>query len=220
MEMKRKNEAGFGKVVPIILVAIFVIGGAFAYIFVWYGPITVKGEVIAKQQTTDAAWAQVQNQYQRRFDLLPKLFQIVEAHMAFEKTVQTAVAAARSAISGAYDPNTGKPIVGASQGDQIKAMQAYDNLVITVRSVVEATPQLRSIEAVKDLMTQLEGTENRIAVERGRYIDVIRDYNTFVMQPWPVGFFNSYYNWGYVARPQFEAVPRAQSSPDVKLNPP
>lgn len=189
------------------------------YIFLWFGPFTVRGEIIGRQQLVDAAWGQVQNQYQRRFDLLPKLFQVVEAHMKFEAKVQTAVAEARSAIGKAYNPDTGQPIPGAAPEDQIKAMQAIDSVVITVRSVVEATPDLRSIEAVKDLMTQLEGTENRIATERGRYVETVRDYNTYMLTPWPGAYFNEFYRWGYQSKPQFQASEQAQQSPQTAISP-
>jgi LemA protein len=135
----------------------------------------------AGDQQIKAAWAEVVNQYQRRADLVPNLVNTVKGLAAQEQAVLLGVTNARSKVGGIQatpelvnDPVAFKKFV-AAQGELSSALS---RLMV----VVENYPQIKSDAAFRDLMPQLEGTENRITVARKRYIDAVRDYNLSVVQ--------------------------------------
>ena len=120
------------------------------------------------------AWSQVENQYQRRFDLVPNIENSVKIATKQEMDVFKMIAGARSQYSGvATNPD-------ATQADKINAMQKVDSSFSRLLAIVESYPQLKSVDAVQSLMIQLEGTENRIATERQKYNDAIKSYNLIV----------------------------------------
>lgn len=142
-----------------ILIAIIVL--VLLWIFSTYnGLVGSKGAV-------DGAWAQVETQYQRRFDLVPNLVSTVKGAANFEQSTLTAVTEARTKWMDS----------GASRSDQITAAQGFDSALSRLLVTVEAYPQLQATQAFRDLMAQLEGTENRIAVARKDFNDAVLSYN-------------------------------------------
>ena len=125
--------------------------------------------LITLNENADAQWAKVETQYQRRFDLIPNLVNSVQAVLTQEQTVFGDLADARARYSGASNPND-----KAATASQVES--ALSRLLV----IVENYPQLQSSANVRDLMTQLEGTENRVSVERTRFNDEIRSYNTTI----------------------------------------
>lgn len=128
-----------------------------------------------------AAWSQTLNQYERRAELVPKLVASVDAYMAQERAVLTQVTEARAKVGSIQisandlqDP----AIMARFNQAQGELSSALSRLI----AVSENYPQLKSDGVVRDLMTQLEGTENRIATERGRYVQAVQEYNLFIRQ--------------------------------------
>src|SRR3990167_11125824 len=124
---------------------------------------------ISLNESADAQWAKVETQYQRRFDLIPNLVNSVKAILTQEQTVFGDIADARTRYAGATTPDE-----KAAAASQVEG--ALGRLLV----IVENYPQLESSSNVRDLMAQLEGTENRVSVERTRFNDEIRAYNTTV----------------------------------------
>ncbi len=152
------------------------------------GLITAKGNVTNQ-------WAQVETQYQRRMDLIPNLVSTVKGAANFEQSTFIAVTEARSAWAQA------KAIGNRSQ--EIAAATNFDSALSRLLVTVEAYPQLQATAAFRDLMTQLEGTENRVAVARKDYNDSVFAYNVRV-QKFP-GVLSAKL-FGFTAEKQFEAV--------------
>jgi LemA protein len=129
-----------------------------------------------KDEQVKAGWSEVLNQYQRRADLIPNLVNTVKGYAQQEERVLTEVTNARSRVGqiqvNADDPNSLKQF----QQAQGELGSALSRLMV----VSEAYPQLQSNQNFRDLQAQLEGTENRITVARGRYIEMVKDYNTFI----------------------------------------
>ena len=175
--------------------------------------------LVAVSEEVDNAWALVQNQYQRRLDLIPNLVETVKGYAAHENETYTNVARARAGLTEAYNnaaaESASAPMSEASL-KEVASRQAelQRALSIYVNAVHEAYPQLKANEQFLDLQTQLEGTENRIATERGRYTDVVRKYNVMVRR-FPTNIFAGM--MGFEKRPQFEADAAAQKAPKVQF---
>ncbi len=179
----------------IILIIIILVAG---YLWFFYNGL------VSQSQAITAQWAQVENQFQRRYDLIPNLVASVQGAMSQEQKVFGDLADARTKYAGAQ--TTEQKVEAASQVES-----ALGRLLV----IMENYPQLKSIDAVQTLMAQLEGTENRIAVERSRFNDLTRDYNTRVTQL-PGKFIAPML--GFSAKPYFEAAQGAETAPQVKLN--
>lgn len=150
-------------------------------------------------EATKSAWAQVLNQYQRRADLVPNLVETVKGAAASEQQILTQVVEARAkATSIQVTPETlnNPEALKRFQDAQAGLSSALSRLL----AVVENYPDLKSQKTFQDLMAQLEGTENRISVERGRYIKTVNDYNVLVRQ-FPVNLTAMVF--GYAAKPNF-----------------
>jgi LemA protein len=124
---------------------------------------------VAKQANVENKWAQVDNQLQRRAALIGNLVETVKGAAGQEQTVFGDIANARAAMAGARTPEQG-----------IAAAQGMDGAIGRLLVVVENYPQLKSMETFTQLMDEVAGTENRVAAERGRYNDAVRDYNVAV----------------------------------------
>jgi len=183
---------GRGLVVALVVVLV-VVGGLVAW------GVSVNNQLVVQEQNVNGAWAQVQNQYQRRADLIPNLVETVKGFAAQERGVLESVTQARSRASGVQltpealnDPKA----MERFQAAQRELSGALSRLLVTV----ERYPELKSNQNFLDLQKQLEGTENRIAVARNRYIRAVQDYNTTVRQ-FPVNLTAMMFN--YKERPQF-----------------
>lgn len=174
----------------IVVVAALYIGGTY-------------NSLVTKNESINGQWAQVENQYQRRFDLIPNLVSSVKGVMAQEQEIFTALADARSRYSGAV--TTDAKVAAASQVES-----ALSRLLV----VVENYPTLKSSETVQNLMIQLEGTENRISVERKVYNDTVLAYNTGI-KIFPRSVIAAMFGFGQHA--YFEMVDEAATAPKVDL---
>jgi LemA protein len=139
-------------------------------------------KMIEMGEGVDAQWAQVQNQYQRRYDLIPNLVETVKGYAAHESDVLTQVTEARSRAGGVI--NVSADVLDDPQAFQrFQAAQAeLSGALQRLLAVTENYPDLKANENFLALQDQLEGTENRIAVERGRFNDAVRAYNTYIRQ--------------------------------------
>ena len=131
--------------------------------------ISVYNRLVGLKNRFKNAFAQIDVQLKRRYDLIPNLVETVKGYAAQEQTVFHDIAAARSALMGAQTPQ-----------DKIAANGQLDNALSRLLVIVENYPQLKSNENFLRLQDELAGTENRIAVERKRYNDVVQDYNTYI----------------------------------------
>lgn len=168
--------------------------------------------LVEKEQKVNQSWAQVENQYQRRADLIPNLVNTVKGYSAHEQETLTKVTEARAkATSITLDADD------LTEENLAKYQEAQNELSGALKSllaVTEAYPDLKANENFMNLQTQLEGTENRIATERMRYTEAVQDYNTSIKK-FPT---NIYAGWfGFEEKPQFKAEAGAQKAPEVKF---
>ncbi len=178
-----------------LVVAVLVIGVAITSVY---------NTIITKHETITAKWAQVENQLQRRNDLIPNLVNSVKGYAAHEKTVFEDVTKARSQWTGA-----------ATLDDKVKAAGQIDAALARLLLVVENYPQLKADQTFLQLMDELSGTENRIAVERMRYNESVRDYNITVRR-FPANVVAGIFGYKR-ATEYFKAEEKAKSVPEVKF---
>jgi LemA protein len=160
------------------------------------------------------AWGEVQNQYQRRADLVPNLVETVKGYAAHEKDTLEAVIAARARATQVQ--LTPDQLTPENMKKFEQAQGALGTALGRLLAVSEAYPQLKANENFRDLQVQLEGTENRIATARRRYIQAVQDFNNLVTVP-PTSFTNSLF-YHKQAKAQFTATtPGAEQAPKVKF---
>lgn len=180
--------------------------------------VGVYNGLVGAQQAVESQWAQVQNVYQRRADLIPNLVASVKGAANFEQTTLTQVIEARSRV-GQLSPQASADILN-DPAKFARYQQAQDSLssaLSRLMVVVEQYPQLQAVQAFRDLMTQLEGTENRVAVERRTFNQVAQDYNTRIRR-FPAALFASM--MGFQPKPYFQAAPGAETAPKVDFGTP
>lgn len=168
--------------------------------------------LVEKQQTVDQAWAQVENQYQRRADLIPNLVATVKGYATHEsETLEKVTLARAKATSITIDAeNLDEETLAKYQQAQGELSQALKSLL----AVTEAYPDLKANENFMNLQTQLEGTENRISTERMRYTEAVKEYNTSIKK-FPTVIYAGWF--GFKAKPQFKADAGAERAPEVKF---
>ena len=176
--------------------------------------VGVNNTMVKKSNAMDAQWAQVQNVYQRRADLIPNLVSTVQGAANFEKSTLQEVVNARASVGQVkIDPSK-----APDDPAQLQKFQAAQDQLSSALSrllvVVERYPELRANQNFLGLQTQLEGTENRVSVERGRYNDTVRDYNTYIQQV-PATFIAGLR--GFKTKPYFEATAGADRPPQVQF---
>jgi LemA protein len=192
--MRRGLWIAVGVVVVLVLAALLVFGSY----------VSARNQMVAKQEGVQESWGNVQSQLQRRADLIPNLVATVKGYATHEETVFGEVDKAREALLAAHDPQS-----------QIQANGQLDGALGRLLAVAENYPNLKANENFLQLQDQLEGTENRINVERERYNGTVRDYNTYIRQfpnnVWAsIGGFKE--NNAY-----FTASPASQNAPQVKF---
>lgn len=182
------------KLTLIILAVAVIVGG-----FFWssYNGLVATNEAVENQ------WAQVESQYQRRFDLVPNLVETVKGAMSQESEVFGAIAEARTRYAGAQTAD-----------EKAEAATEVEGALGRLLVVMENYPQLKSLDTVQTLMAQLEGTENRISVERSRYNDTVKVYNLKI-KTIPTKWIAS--SFGFAERNYFEAVSGSETTPKVNL---
>ena len=163
--------------------------------------------MVGLNQEVSQSWAQVENQLQRRNDLIPNLVSTVKGYAKHEKTIFTDVSEARTRLAGAISKGT--------QAEKIEAAKDVDSSLGRLIAIAENYPNLRASENFRALQDQLEGTENRIAVERMRYNQAVQSYNTSAMR-FPTMLFVKWFNFDR-AKPYFEAPAGAKAVPKVNF---
>ncbi|MBD5203835.1 MAG: LemA family protein [Bacteroidales bacterium] len=168
--------------------------------------------LVEKQQDVDQAWAQVENQYQRRADLIPNLVNTVKGYASHEsQTLERVTEARAKATSITIDAeNLDEETLAKYQAAQNELSSALKSLL----AVQEAYPDLKANENFMNLQSQLEGTENRISTERMRYTEAVRDYNTAIKK-FPTTIYAGWF--GFSPKPQFKAEAGAEKAPEVNF---
>lgn len=173
--------------------------------------ISVNNGLVEKEENVESAWAQVENQYQRRADLIPNLVNTVQGAANFEQETLTSVIEARSQATSvnisADDLNDPAKLQQFQQAQQ-QLTGALSRLLVSV----ERYPELKANSNFRDLQAQLEGTENRIATERKRFNDAAQGYNTSIRK-FPTSIFASI--GGFDRKAYFEADEGAAQAPTV-----
>jgi LemA protein len=190
-------------VIGIVVVLIFIIYRMFAGS---YNNMVSMDEQVASQ------WGQVENVYQRRADLIPNLVNTVKGYADFEKSTLTAVIEARAnATKIVVDPKNLTPEkLQEFQQSQGQLSQALGRLMV----VAEKYPELKANQNFLELQAQLEGTENRIAVERNRFNEIAKEFNTYI-RSFPQNMLAGMY--GFTKKAYFEAEKGANKAPEVKF---
>jgi len=173
--------------------------------------------LVRKSQAVDQQWAQVQNVYQRRADLIPNLVATVSGAANFEKSTLTEVTNARASVGQVKINTNAAPTDSASLAAFEQAQGQLGSALSRLLVVAEKYPELRSTQNFRDLQAQLEGTENRISVERGRFTDATMSYNTAI-KSFPTNLFAG--SMGFAPKPNFAATPAAQEVPKVQFDGP
>lgn len=177
-----------------------------------FSGINVYNSIVSQNEAVSTAWSNVENQYQRRADLIPNLVNTVKGYAAHEKETLEAVIAARAkATQTTLDASTLTP--ERMQAYQ-QAQGAIGNALGRLMVVAERYPELKANENFQALQAQLEGTENRISVERRKFNEVTRGYNTAILH-FPKNIIASLF--GFEKRPYFEAQEGSEKAPEVKF---
>jgi LemA protein len=202
------NKFAIGCGGVLLMVAFFVVVAAL-------GVMGVYNRLVKLQQSVDQQWAQVQNVYQRRADLIPNLVNTVAGAANFEKSTLVEVTNARASVGRVQlDPN--KAPTDAARLEEFQAAQGQlSNALSRLLVVTERYPELRANQNFMGLQAQLEGTENRISVERGNFNTAVQNYNTAV-RSFPANMIAG--TFGFSPRPFFTAQPGAEKPPPVQFN--
>ena len=191
--------------IALVVLALVLVGWAYS----------VYNGLVGAEQQVEGQWANVESAYQRRADLVPNLVATVKGAAAFEQDTLNQVIAARSRV--------GQMTVGPEVLDDpqrfAQFQQAQDQLSSALSRllvVVERYPELKAVANFTDLQHQLEGTENRINVERNRFNEVARGYNTMVKRV-PAAWFVRLLGWPFHEKPYFAAQPGAETAPPVQF---
>ncbi|MFI5357518.1 MAG: LemA family protein [Opitutales bacterium] len=175
----------------------------------------IYNRLVTLQQGTDAAWAQVQNVYQRRTDLVPNLVNTVSGAANFEKSTLIAVTDARASVGRVQLPAGGAPTDPAQLAQFEKAQSQLGGALSRLLVVAERYPTLTATAGFRDLQAQLEGTENRIAVERRNFNEAVQAYNT-AQKRFPAVLLAGMF--GHSVRPYFAATPGSDRPPAVNFD--
>jgi len=194
-----------------LIASLVVVAALLALVAGW--AISVSNQLVRQEQNVNEKWAQVQNVYQRRADLIPNLVETVRGFATQERTVLEEVTKARASAT-----RTQLPPQALSDPKALERFQAAQDALSGALSrllvVVERYPDLKSNQNFLALQTQLEGTENRIAVERRRFNEAVRDYNTR-LKLFPGNLVAR--GAGFQPKAFFEATPDAATPPKVKF---
>lgn len=203
--MKKNVMIGCGVVIAIVVI--------FAIILISYG-IGSYNNMVAMDEGVKEKWSQVENVYQRRLDLIPNLVETVKGYAAHEKETFQAVTEARAKAGGTINV-PGQALNNPQMFQQFQQAQtAMSSALSRLMVVVEKYPELKANENFLALQSQLEGTENRIAVERKRFNEAARNFNTYIKKFPRVILANMY---GFKEKPYFKAQEGADQAPRVKF---
>jgi LemA protein len=201
----KKTAIGCGILVILGIIALMILGvfgGAY-------------NRLVKLQQAVDSQWAQVQNVYQRRNDLIPNLVSTVSGAANFEKSTLTDITQARASVGQVKIDPSKAPTDPAQMAQFEQAQNGLGSALSRLLVVSERYPDLTATANFRDLQAQLEGTENRIAVERGRFNDAAQAYNTAIKSV-PANFFAGMF--GFKEKAYFSAVAGAEKPPTVNFD--
>lgn len=198
-----------GLIVGLAIGGVLIIG---VILLVMWG-ISVYNNLVATEQNVLKQWSQVENQYQRRADLIPNLVNTVKGYANFEKEVLTQVTEARARV-GQF--NVTPEVLNDPQAfDKFQSVQGeLSSALSRLLAVVENYPELKANENFLQLQAQLEGTENRISVERKRFNEAVQEYNTMIKR-FPASILAGMF--GFREKQYFKAVPGAEVPPKVEF---
>jgi len=200
--MSTTKFAGLGCVVLVVI----------AIVLVALAGLGTYNRLVGLDESVNSAWAQVENVYQRRADLIPNLVETVKGAADFEQETLNQVIEARSKVS---QINIDGPPDAAQMAQFQQAQGELSSALSRLLVVVERYPELKAVDAFRDLQVQLEGTENRITVERQRYNEVAREYNT-ARRRFPAALFAGLF--GFEEHAYFEAIEGADTPPQVDFS--
>lgn len=181
--------------------SILILVGIVVVIAIFFG--SSYNSLASLDEGVDGAWAQVENQLQRRADLIPNLVNTVQGYASHEEQVLTDITNARAGIESANTPEEFE-----------EANQQMDSALNNLNIVVENYPDLKANENFQELQVQLEGTENRISTERMRYNDAVREFNTRIRR-FPTNIIAGLFNFD--SRTYFEIDPEDAEVPEVNF---
>ncbi len=182
------------KTIIILIIIVIIIGG-----WIW----SSYNKLITSNESVENSWAQVETQYQRRFDLIPNLVSAVKGIMNQEEKIFGDLAEARTRYSGATNLN-----------EKVAAASGVESALGRLLVIMENYPELKSANTVQDLMSQLEGTENRISVARTRFNDQVKTFNVMIKRV-PRNMIANWFN--FEEKTYFEIAPEAATVPQVNL---
>ncbi len=204
----RRRYSGF----PFVLITAF----AVLLLSVTWGASTYN-HLVREDQEVRSRWAQVENAYQRRADLVPNLVETVKGAAAFEAKTFTDVTEARAKVGQVSGSELGRALEDPKAFERFQAAQQQLGASLQrLLAVSEAYPDLKATANFRDLQAQLEGTENRITVERMRFNEAARDFNT-LRDRFPSMFVARSFGARFAEKPYFEAAPGAQKAPAVRF---
>src|SRR3954467_15274375 len=199
----KKVALGCGAI-AVLLVLVVLMGGCGAY-----------NSLVNLSQDTDAKWAQVQNQYQRRLDLIPNLVNTVSGAANFEKSTLTDITTARASVGQVKIDQNQAPTDPAKLQEFERAQGQLSSALSRLLVVVERYPELKANANFRDLQAELSGTENRISVERMRFNQSVQNYNSAVKRFPNVLMAGA---MGFHPKPYFQAASGAETPPKVNFD--
>jgi LemA protein len=197
-------KKGFGLLLGVIGLGLIIV----------FSAIGSYNNLIGLQQGVDKSWAQVLNQYQRRADLVPNLVKTVEGSASFEKSTLESVVNARASVGRVTLDGSKAPDQATLESFQ-EAQRQFSSALSRLLVVAENYPDLKASAGFRDLQAQLEGTENRIAVDRGRFNEATMAYNSGVKK-FPAVLLAGMF--GFEPKPYFQSDAGTEKAPDVKFD--
>lgn len=197
-------KGGLVAIVVIVILALIIIATA----------VGTYNSLVTSQEKIEAAWSEIDNQYKRRFDLIPSLVNTVKGAADFEKSTLEEVTEARASVGRAQLPQ-GLPTDPAQLQEYLQAQQSLGSALGRLMVVVERYPELKANQNFLTLQDQLEGTENRIAVARRDYIEAVRIYNT-ARRRFPASIIAGMF--GFEKQEQLELEPEVRETPKVEFD--
>jgi LemA protein len=197
-----------------LIITLSILGGLLLVVILTIGwGVGVYNKIIAKDQGVKSAWSQVENQYQRRYDLIPNLVETVKGFAKQEKDVLIGVTEARASVG---QMKVTPEVLNNPQAFQNfqKAQDGLSSALSRLMVVVEKYPELKSNQNFLELQSQLEGTENRIAVERRRFNEIVQDFNSMVLS-FPTKIIASF--GGFHEAQYFQSIAGSEKAPQVKF---
>jgi LemA protein len=190
-----------GKTAKVLIGVLVVMVAVIVIALTWF--VSTNNSLVKLDEAVNTAWAQIETQLQRRFDLIPNLVNTVKGYAKHESDVLTAVTEARARVGSAQ-----------TVGDKMSANGELTSALGRLMVVMENYPQLKADRSFLDLQAQLEGTENRIAVARTRYNETVQQYNQAIRRIPDSIIANMR---GFARKQLFETVAEARNAPEVKF---